>query len=114
MELYHADIRLPDGFRLPARLVELYWTHHAREARLNDRYGVIPQVPCLNLAQCRVIEVGLEGRRVRKIVVRTMFNDAYDIVFVLMPGPNKWGVKTVWYNEVNDTHRTLDRSRYVC
>jgi hypothetical protein len=113
MELYHADIRLPDGFRLPARLVELNWTRHADAARFNDRYGEIPYLPIVNLALCKVIEVGLEGRRVRKVVVRTSLTDTHDVVLVLIPGPNEWTVKTVWVNERNDSHRTLDRSRYV-
>jgi hypothetical protein len=55
----------------------------------------------------------MEGRRVRKIVVRTGLDDYFDIVFVLVPGPNKWAVKTVWLNAVDDVHTTLDKSRYV-
>ena len=113
MDLYHCDIRLPDNFRLPARVVALFWTNHARRACLNDRYGEIPQIPVLNLEMCETIEVGLEGRRVRKVVVRTGFDDLLDLVLVLVPGPHKWTVKTVWLNHINDTHSTLDKSRYV-
>lgn len=114
MELYHADIKLPDGFRLPNRVVNLYWTRHAERARLNDRYGVIPQMPMLDLSQCNTIEVGMEGRSVKKIVVRTPFDTFNDLVLVLIPGPGAWVVKTVWFNQANDSHKTLDRSRYVC
>lgn len=113
MDLYHADIRLPDGFHLPNRVVELFWTRHAKGAALDDRYGRIPEIPLINLGQVDVIEVGLEGRRVRKVVVRTNLDDYRDIVLVLVPGPNKWTIKTVWANLVNDDHKTLDRSRYV-
>lgn len=113
MDLYHTDIRLPDGFRLPNRMVELEWTRHAEGARHNDRYGTIPRVPVVNLGLCRTIEVGLEGRRVRKVVVRTELDDTNDMILVLVPGPGKWTVKTVWINQKNDTHRTLDRSKYV-
>jgi len=114
MDLYHADIKLPDGFRLPARTVELFWTRHAEGARSNDRYGEIPRIPLVNLAMCETIEVGITGRRVEKVVVRTGFDDYCDLVLVLIPGPNKWTVKTVWFNEIHDNHKTLDRSRYVC
>lgn len=113
MDLYHADIRLPENFRLPARTVGLSWTNHAERARNTDRYGEIPRVPVVNLGLCSTIEVGLEGRRVRKVVVRTNLDRDYDMVLVLIPGPNDWTVKTVWLNEVGDTHKTLDRSKYV-
>lgn len=113
MDLYHADIRLPQGFRLPNRLIGLSWTRHATHARNDDRYGYIPEIPVLNLGECQTIEVGMEGGHVRKIVVRTELDDFNDIVFVLIPGPNKWIVKTVWINQENDSHRTLNRSRYV-
>jgi hypothetical protein len=112
MDLYHADIRLPDGFRLPNRLVNLRWTRHAEGARLSDRYGLIPQIPVLNLGECRTIEVGMEAGRVAKVVVRAELDDDADVVFALIPG-NVWTVKTVWINLRSDTHSTLDRSRYV-
>jgi hypothetical protein len=112
MELYHADIRLPHGFRLPNRVVSLKWTNHATSARKDDRYGFIPAPTALNLGECRVIEVGVQGRRVAKVVVRVELDDDNDLVFVLIPG-NVWTVKTVWINERNDSHKTLDRSRYV-
>ena len=113
MELYHRDIGLPPGFTLPNRVVNLHWTRHAERARLDDRYGNIPHVPVLDLGQCNVIEVGLTGRKVEKVVVRTPFDDYYDLVFVLIPQSGAWIVKTVWYNQANDTHKTLDRSKYV-
>lgn len=113
MDLYHADIRLPVGFRLPARLVELSWTRHADNARASDRYGEIPRIPVVNLGECRTVEVGLEGRRVRKVVVRTTLDAFNDLILVLVPGPAAWTVKTVWINEKNDSHKTLNRSRYM-
>lgn len=113
MELYHADIRLPDGFRLPNQVVNLYWTRHASRARLNDRYGEIPQIPVIDLGQCNVVEVAIEGRKVCKVVVRTPFDTFNDLVLVLIPDRGAWTVKTVWFNRANDSHATLDRSRYV-
>ena len=114
MDLYHADIRLPAGFRLPSRVVRLSYTAHAARARTNDRYGFIPEIPVLNLGECRVVEVGIENRRVAKVVVRAELDDDLDVVFVLIPGASVWTVKTVWLNMRNDTHKTLDRSKYVC
>lgn len=115
MELYHADIRLPDGFEMPTHRVELKWTRHADRARLDDRYGEIPRFATIPLSQFKVVEVGVDMGRVCKIVVRGHFRLNEDVIFVLIPnrsGP--WTVKTVWKNLRTDSHSTLDHSRYVC
>lgn len=113
MDLYHADIRLPDGFRLPDQRVTLEWSRHAEQARTNDRYGIIPRFESIPLSRFSVVEVGVEGRKVEKVVVRGHWTETLDVVFVLIPTARDWFVKTVWVNERNDTHGTLDRSRYV-
>jgi hypothetical protein len=63
----------------------------------------------------KTIEVGLTGRRVEKVVIRVFHPESFDldIVMVLIPGPVYWTVKTVWLNERNDKHATLDRSKYM-
>lgn len=113
MDLYHAEIGLPKGFRLPTARVELVWTRHADAARTHDRYGVIPRVATLPLSSFKVIEVGVEGRKVAKVVIRGHLDAKRDVIFVLIPG-KKWIVKSVWMNLRSDSHKTLDRSRYVC
>lgn len=114
MDLYHADIKLPTGFRLPPRTVRLTWSKHAERARMTDRYGMIPKSATVDLSKCRTIEVGMEAGRVKKVVVRTSLDQKNDVIYVLIPGPSAWLVKTVWINEKNDKHKTLDRSKYVC
>jgi hypothetical protein len=114
MDLYHSDIRLPEGFRLPVQTVALDWTRHARQAAINDRYGTIPFWDTLDLGETEVIEVGLTGRKVEKVVLRTRLDNHYDVIYVLIPnGSRPWTVKTVWLNSRRDLHRTLDRSRYI-
>lgn len=116
MELYHADIKLPTGFTLPNRVIDLKYTRHAVKASNNDRYGYIPILSTLDLGQCRTVEVGTLNGKVAKVVVRTHLDTNRDIVLVLIPHQptaHTWTVKTVWVNVTSDTHRTLDRSRYV-
>lgn len=116
MDLYHASIRLPDGFRLPNRVITLKHTKHARGARRDDRYGYIPPISVLDLGQCEPVEVGVLNGKVAKVVVRTSLDDTRDVVLVLVPHdpePNVWTVKTLWCNLKNDTHETLDHTRYV-
>lgn len=112
MDLYHAEIRLPDGFTIPTARVALKWTRHAERARWDDRYGMIPMFSTIPLSQFEVIEVGVEAGIIAKILVRGHYTDEIDICFVLIPGP-QYVVKTVWMNRRNDQHKTLDRSKYV-
>lgn len=112
MDLYHADIRLPDYDRPPYH-VDLKWSRHAERARLTDRYGVIPSFSYLNFDACEVIEVGMENDVVRHFLLRIPM-DERDIVIALAPvSSSKFIVKTVWYNLKSDKHYTLDRSKYV-
>jgi hypothetical protein len=115
MALWHADIRLPEGAALPNARIGLDWGRHAQRARLEDRYGVIPQFASIPLSQFQVIEVETDHTGyVTKWVVRGHFDAERDVVMVLIPEcrPNFWFVKTVWFNLRSDTHSTLDRSRY--
>lgn len=112
MELFHSDIRLPDGFVAPRGRVSLRWTRHADQARVSDRYGDIPKFSTATLDNLNVIEVGVENGRVVKILFRGRMSADLDVCMVLIPG-TVWTVKTVWINERNDKHGTLDRSKYV-
>jgi|SRR6478735_2929614 len=113
MDLYHSEIRLPDGFVKPTGRVPLRWSRHADGARLNDRYGEIRRFQSATLDRLDVIEVGVENGRVVKILFRGRYDDERDVCMVLMPLRDAWLVKTVWVNLNSDAHKTLDHSRYV-
>lgn len=112
MDLYHAEIGLPRGFVKPTGRVPLRWTRHADAARRNDRYGDIRRFGSATLDRLTVIEVGIEAGNVAKILFRGKYTEKLDVCMVLIPG-REWTVKTVWINERNDVHKTLDRSKYV-
>lgn len=112
MDLYHVEIGLPRGFVKPSGRVPLRWTAHADHARTSDRYGEIRKFQTATLDRLRVIEVGMENGNVAKILFRGRYDDNRDVCMVLIPG-RVWTVKTVWINERNDIHKTLDRTKYV-
>lgn len=114
MELFHSEIRLPDGFVAPTHRVALRWTRHADQARTTDRYGEIRRFKCATLGRLSVVEVGMENGRVAKILFRGRYDDTRDVCMVLIPnGTGPWTVKTVWFNLSSDSHTTLDHSKYV-
>lgn len=112
--LYHAEVGLPERYRHPACRVVIQYSQHAlREAR-RDRYGMMELPDFVDLSTYRTVEVEVTSGRVSKLVVRGALDEYRDIVFVLIPKAGKpWFVKTVWVNLNSDTHRTLDRSRYI-
>lgn len=114
MNLFHTDIGLPKNFVKPTGRVRLVWSRHADRARTDDRYGIIRRFSTATLDRLNVIEVGMEGEKVCKILFRGRYTEDLDVCMVLVPmTKGSWLVKTVWVNERNDTHRTLDRSKYV-
>lgn len=113
MDLYHADIRLPDGFVAPVATVEINYGSHARQEAMADRYGLIDLPVRVPLNRMRVIEVGVEAGKVSKILFRGTLDSERDICMVLVPARGPWFCKTVWVNLRSDKHATLDRSRYV-
>lgn len=114
MGLYHRDLGLPKGLDVMTGKVRLEWTRHAEHARVNDRYGDVTKWGVLDLDMCDVIEVEADPKtmQVSKFVLRTGHGPDYDVVYVVIPRPAAWVVKTVWLNDVNDTHKTLDITRY--
>src|SRR6478609_1808779 len=109
MELFHAEVGLPEGFVAPTARVALRWTGHADRARTNDRYGDIRRFATATLGRLEVVEVGMEYGKIAKILFRGRYTDDLDVCMVLIPanhGP--WTVKTVWVNERTDAHKTLD------
>lgn len=113
---YHKDLGIPAAaLRAANQLFVLNWSRHAQNACLTDRYGVIEHPPRAVKAEPRhVIEATLENLRVVKLVVRVSYCEIFDIVLVIVPtGAGNATVKTCWLNKRTDTHKTLDRSRYV-
>lgn len=69
-----------------------------------------------NISLKNFVEIEAEKPlRILKVVVREHYDEYDDLVLVIIPDLNyKIGfVKTVWLNEKTDTHKTLNRSRYV-
>jgi hypothetical protein len=115
--IYHADLGLPSDFVAPTHRIEIsYGAHpdsHARAEARADRYGEIRLPKTLSLKRMKVIEVGVEDGRISKILFRGRLDETRDLCIVLIPKGNKpWFAKTAWVNTTEDTHKTLDKSRY--
>lgn len=112
--LYHAEIGFPYGFKAPVGTYKLEWTNHADKARRDDRYGYIEMFDSINTNEFDVIELEVNSAgRPTKIVLRGELDNQFDVTFVLIPRVGTWLVKTVWLNYWNDTHKTLNKTKYT-
>ncbi|AXH49335.1 hypothetical protein HWB76_gp065 [Streptomyces phage Blueeyedbeauty] len=112
--LYHFEIGLPEGFQKPEQRVRINYGRHARKEAFQDRYGRIKLPSFVTLGRFQVIEVGMVGDKVSKILFRGRLDETRDLCIVLIPGVDNqpWFCKTVWVNKNNDKHKTLDTTRY--
>jgi hypothetical protein len=112
--LYHRDIGLPAGMAaLWQGMLDLSYGHHAQSESSLDRYGKLPTFPAVEFEAGDVVEIEVRAGEAVKAVLRVPLDDSRDLVYVLLrPVAGRSFVKTVWFNEARDSHRTLDRSKY--
>lgn len=112
--LYHKDIGFPDNLTMPRGfnpVVRLRYGGHSRQAAFEDRYGILKLPSEVDLRKGETVEVGTVGNVVTKLVMRFPHDDKIDLVMVIQPADGF--VRTVWANEKNDQHKTLNRSKYA-
>ena len=108
---YHVDIGFPETLEQPMRGLMLWYSQHAWvEAQTEAvRHGYQLWVPVTLPEGFTLVEATTLAGRITSWVVRLRTESPYDVALVIRPDGM---VKTVWTNDRNDTHRTLDRSLY--
>lgn len=107
--IFHRDIGFPSIFRRPVGRYRIVLSLHAR-ARAREKNIVVPST--INLNDFDIIEIEIVKSRLVKMVIRGEYDDYDDICMAVSPENGRLFVRTVWLNHWNDTHRTLDRSKY--
>ena len=107
--LYHYTIGFP-RVRLPVGLLPLRYSKHAQREMLSDRYAIINPPATLDVGKAKIIELETFRGEAVKFVARIPHSPKHDLVLVVKPDGF---VKTVWLNERNDRHSTLNKSKYL-
>jgi len=112
--LFHKQIYLPpEAKALIGRNLNLSYSHHAKLACVNDRYGIISKPPFqIGINLDNLIEVETENSVIVKVVVRQKYDSKFDIALAISIEGKNSTVKSVWLNDSSDKHFTLDRSKY--
>ena len=114
-KLYHREVFFPKGKldAIQGRTLKLKYSLHALQAAVSDRYGIVQIPKSIVFDEAGVFELELTGLHVTKFVVRLPYSATHDLALVIIPDGTDFFVKTVWLNDRNDSHRTLDRSKYA-
>lgn len=110
--LFHKDVFAPAAlFRSPGA-IRVKYTRHARESAEDDRYGNLSAhlKDWVDMDEAEIVEVEVRDREITKRVVRVHADEKLDLVMVIQADGL---VRTVWGNLHDDTHKTLDRSKFV-
>jgi hypothetical protein len=111
--LYHFEKGITANIRTRFGYVLLSYSKHAERAANDDRYAPIetPLFLDTNAPSTQVIEVETDSNnKATKIVYRIPYSLEFDLCLAV--SIRDWRVKTVWLNESEDCHRTVDLSRY--
>jgi hypothetical protein len=114
-KLYHKDIFLPpQAVKRALGHYRLTFSAHASRACADDRYGRIIPANFLRVEPNNIIEMEVAGNDLPvKVVCRLPYDNRNDICIVaLIIESGSALCKTLWLNRKDDTHRTLDRSKY--
>jgi|ERR1700722_1983982 len=84
---YHKEVFWPKGkfAALQGRTLPLRYGTHALRAAVTDRYGVVQLPKEITFDEANEFEMELDGPWVSKVVLRQPYNEAYDLVLVVIP-----------------------------
>lgn len=121
-KLFNAATGIPDTLvtRVKALRLNLHWTWHARQAAVEDKYGVLPREAYPERFSWEdgwtLVEVEMNARYlITKFVVRRPADERRSIVLVIRPdGYAPSGrVVTCWTNLNTDNHKSLDTTKFT-
>jgi len=108
---YHRDIYLPEQVNNMHFVCALRYTFHALRAAKSDKRGIINLPQVFDSSKATPVDATIQNGRVWRILYRMDYDKDKDLCLVIEPH-NRTAV-TVWLNDKDDNHPTLDTTRYV-
>lgn len=112
--LYHKELGFPASLKIKEQYTfNLTYGTHALRAAKTDRYGEMKLPQRVVIPNTYIIEVETSNDiDVDKIVFRIPYEYEESLDLCLVVIPKTQFCKTVWFNHVTDTHKTLDKKKY--
>lgn len=123
-KLYHRDLGFPPKVRKlldvatdPDKnfIMRLKYTRHALEQKYRHMKKINGEVnlpDTVNYKDCDPIEVRMKDGKIIKVLYRTPYDKNTDLILVVAHDQTVNLVVTLWLNDKDDHHETLDLSRY--
>ena len=108
---FHKDIYLPPEVTKLSFSCLLKYTRHALNEAQSDRYGTIDLPAVFDTRTAEPIDATIREGKVQRVLYRMDYDQDKDLCMVIEPHSRT--AVTVWLNEKNDEHKTLDKSKYV-
>lgn len=111
--IFHKDVFIPDFAKTPIYEGPVTYSKHAQHVSAGEGSAEAIALPPVFVAKDATLveaEINPKTGEVEKQVWRQHLNDEYDLCFPMMPNGF---IKTVWLNAKRDTHKTLQRTKYV-
>lgn len=119
--LYHYMTGFPD-VEVPTSILARM-TEHAMKEAIADRYYLDEYLPYYNdnhllikVSEYKVVEMEVDNEQfLKKVVLRKQATQLFDIIIVAKRKNESdlWRVATVWSNNADDDHKTIDLTPYV-
>ena len=113
--LYHNELALPYNLNKSFGEYKLRISGHAVNATEDKNvrfvYPSFVRVHYKNVIEAETNEKG----EIVKILIRIpyKYKSGYDLCIVIIPQGKQAQVKTAWLNKTDDTHKTLDMTKYL-
>lgn len=89
--------------------------NYSAHARIRAEERGLPMPPEIRVVKGMIVEAEIDGLQLSKVITRVPgLVVGVDVVFVLIPERRTsgiWFVKSIYANDVNDLHATLDLGR---
>lgn len=111
--MFHKDVFIPDFAKVPLHEGPVRYAKHANHVSAGaGSYDQIPLPPVFVAKNATLVEVEINPvtGEVEKQVWRQPLNDEFDLCFPMLPDGF---IKTVWLNHKTDTHKTLNKGKFV-
>jgi hypothetical protein len=111
--LFHKDVFIPDFAKVPLHEGPLRYGNHAKNVTAEGgqhKSIPLPEMFVAKNATLIEVEVNPVTGEVEKQVWRQPLDNEWDMCFPMIAGGF---VKTVWLNHRTDTHKTLNKAKFV-
>jgi hypothetical protein len=107
MGTYHKDIGFPKCIKMPYGESIFYASRHSRKQAISKNFSIPSKIM---ITGQNIIEIHTNNQVVEKCLIRYPYTNQIDLCLVINPILKI--IITAWLNKRNDTHKSLNKTKY--